>query len=327
MNNFRFRKLLTALGASVLLPASALAAEPVRLAQNLAPISSVTIIAKQKGFFEKHGLDVTVSNFTSGRQALETVLGGGADFATTAEAPVTAATFAKQKIAFLARTEYSDLKTLTVAGANIQKPADLRGKRVGFVAGTGSEVYTHALLKRAGLTKNDVTLVNLRPQDFAAAAASGSIDAYNVWEPHIANGKKALGNNARQIDTAGVYSETFNIVTTEDYLARNEKVATAFLKALLDAEQWLKANREDAISTVATAVGIRRDDLAEIWHDYVFEVVIDERTLSALRNHAQWRIDSGNAAAGATTLPDFGKVIVAGPLRQVAPDRVKVNLN
>ncbi|MDR2626280.1 MAG: NrtA/SsuA/CpmA family ABC transporter substrate-binding protein [Zoogloeaceae bacterium] len=298
-------------------------AENVRLAQNLAPISGLAIIAKQKGFFEKEGLDVAVSNFTSGRQALETVLGGGADFATTAEAPVTAAAFANQKIAFLARMEYSDLKTLSVAGANIGKLSDLKGKRIGFSAGTGSEVYTHALLKKAGLSGQDVTLINLRPQDFIAAAASGSIDAYNTWEPHVTNGLKALPG-AKLLDTRGIYSETFNIVTTQDYLRQNEKTAAAFLKALLEAEKWQAANREEAITLVARAVDLKRADLAEIWGDYVFELTLDQRSLTILRDHAQWRIDTGNAAGGAKTLPDFNKLIFAAPLKAIAPERVKI---
>ena len=55
-----------------------------RLAQNLGPISALTIVAKSKGIFEQHGLDISVSNFTSGKQCLDTVIGGGADIATTA---------------------------------------------------------------------------------------------------------------------------------------------------------------------------------------------------------------------------------------------------
>ena len=79
---------------------AAVATEPsaemvsLRLAQNLSPISGVAIIAKDQGFFEAQGLDVEVSNFTSGKQCLETVMGGAADIATTAEAPTTAATMA-----------------------------------------------------------------------------------------------------------------------------------------------------------------------------------------------------------------------------------------
>ena len=59
----------------------------------------------------------------------------------------------------------------------VKTKADLRGKRIAFTAGTGSEVYTATLLKSAGLTAKDVTLVNLRPQEMLPALAAGSIDA------------------------------------------------------------------------------------------------------------------------------------------------------
>jgi ABC-type nitrate/sulfonate/bicarbonate transport system substrate-binding protein len=318
------RALVAAATLSLLLGGTAaVAAEKVRLAINLSPISALPLIAQNKGFFAKNGLEVTISNFSSGRQALETVLGGGADIATAAESPVTAATFANQKVALLARMEYSELKTL-VAVPGINKPSDLKGKRIGYASGTGSEVFTHELLKKAGLTKNDVTLVNLRPQDMAAAAASGSIDAYNIWEPHVANGRKALGAKATLLDVRDVYSETFNVVTTADYAQKNPKISVAFLRSLLEAEKWLKANPDEAITLVGSLTNLKKDELAEVWNDYIFELVLDQRTVNALKNHAQWRIDSGNAAGGATTLPDFGKVLQSGPLKEVAPDRVKI---
>lgn len=59
------------------------------LAQNMSPISGVTIVAKEKGFFEKNSLDISVSGFTLGKQCLNAVLGGAAEIATTAEAPTT----------------------------------------------------------------------------------------------------------------------------------------------------------------------------------------------------------------------------------------------
>ena len=313
-------------GTAILLTFSAglaHAADKIRLAQNLAPISGLTIIAKQKNFFEKYGLDVAVNNFTSGRQALETVLGGGADIATTAEAPITAAALARQKIALLARMEYSDDKTLVSKASGINSAADLKGKRIGYTVGTGGEIYTLTLLKKAGLTKNDVTLVNLRPQDMVSALSTNSIDAYNTWEPHITNGKKALGDKVKELDTKGVYAETFNLVVTEDYLSKNEKTVTAFLKAVYDAERFLKSNREESIAIIAAATGMKKEELAEIWNDYIFELVLDERVLSTLKNHAEWRLESGNAPTGAT-LPDFHKFIFAAPLKAVAPERVKI---
>jgi ABC-type nitrate/sulfonate/bicarbonate transport system substrate-binding protein len=322
---YRIGRLLSAATAIALALSAgwANAADKIRVAQNLAPISGLVIIAKQKNLFEKYGVDAAVSNFTSGRQALETVLGGGADIATTAEAPITAAALANQKIAVLARMEYSDDKTLVSAASGINTAKDLKGKRLGYTVGTGSEIYTLTLLKKAGLTKNDVTLVNLRPEDMVAALASNSIDAYNTWEPHINNGKKTLGNKVKELDTKGVYAETFNLVVTQDYLNKNAKTVTAFLKAVLDAEHFLKTNRDESIGIIAQATGMKKEDLAEIWNDYHFELVLDDGVLTTLKTHAQWRLETGNAPDGAT-LPDFRRFIFAAPLKQIAPERIKI---
>lgn len=297
----------------------------VRLAQNLGPISGLTIIAKAKGFFEKNGLDISVANFTSGKQCLDTVMGGGADIATTAEAPVTAAAMAKQPIAFVAGMEYSDLKTMTTTGSSIKAKGDLKGKRIGFTAGTGSEVYTATLLQSAGLTPKDVTLVNLRPQEMLPAMAAGSIDAFNTWEPHVANAKKALGDKGKELDTRGTYSETFNIVVMQPYLTANPTVVKKFLTALIEAEAWLKANPQDAITTIATAVGMNRDELAAIWPDYVYKVRIDDKLLETLKTHAAWRLATGNHPPNAS-MPDFSAVLALEPLKSIDPARVTATL-
>ena len=297
-----------------------------RLAQNLSPISGLTIIAQARGIFAKHGLDIAVSNFTTGKQCLDTVLGGGADIATTAESPVTAAAMAHQPIAFVAGMEYSDLKTMTAARAGIKSAADLKGKRIAFTDGTGSEVYTSVLLKSAGLTSNDVTLVNLRPQEMLPAMSAGSIDAFNTWEPHIANAKKALGEAAAQLDTRGLYSETFNIVVTKSYLDANGVLVGKFLASIIEAETWLKAHPDKAIDTVASAVGMKTDELAPIWSDYVFHVRIDDKLLSILKTHAAWRLETGNHPPGAE-MPDFGTVLAVEPLKALDASRVTVTLH
>ncbi|MAM00045.1 MAG: ABC transporter substrate-binding protein [Alteromonadaceae bacterium] len=309
------------MASGLLFSATAGALEKVRLAQNASPISGITMVANQQGFMKDHGIDLEVRSFTTGRQCLETVIGGGADIATTAEAPTTAAAMANQPIAFLARTQYSDLKTLTSADAGIDTLADLRGKRIAFTAGTGAEVYTMKLLEKAGLTKSDVQLINLRPQDMAAALASGSIDAFNIFEPHVANARRVMGDDARLLNTSGIYAETFNIVLMQDYLESNRETVLNFMQALIEAEQWIKDNREQAISVIAEAAGMPEEDLAAIFDDYIYEVVIDDRTMDILNTHAQWRLESGNHPSGAT-MPDFSKVVYPGVLQEIAPARV-----
>lgn len=295
-----------------------------RLAQNLSPISGVTIVAKSQKLFEKHGLDISVTNFTSGKQCLDTVIGGGADIATTAEAPVTAAAMAGQPLAFVAGMEYSDIKTLALRSSEIKNRADIRGKKIAFTAGTGSEVYTAQLLKAAGLTPKDVTLVNLKPQEMLPALAARSIDAFNTWEPHIANGKKALGDLANQLDTKDVYSETFNIVVMQPYLQANPKLVEKFLAALIDAEVWMSAHPDEAADLVAKTVGMAPDDFRPLWPEYVYRVEIGPKQLDALKTHAAWRLETGNHPPGAS-MPDFSKFIFPETLRGLDKSRVPAN--
>jgi ABC-type nitrate/sulfonate/bicarbonate transport system substrate-binding protein len=306
------------------LPHAAPAAPTLRahLAQNLSPISGIVLVAEQEGFFARHGIDVGVSNFSSGKQCLNTVIAGAADIATTAETPVTAAMMADQPIAFLARMEYSDDETLVATAAHIRSWADLKGKRIGFTAGTGSEIYTYTLLAKAKLKPGDVTLVNLRPQDMAAALATGSIDAYDTWQPYINDGERVLGSKVALLDTAGVYSETFDIVVMQGYLKTHAALMHRFLAAMIEAEAWMKAHPAAAITVVAKTVGMKRAVLASIWSNYVFHVALDPKELGILKMNASWRLASGNHPTGVTALPDFARFIFPAPLRAVAPDRV-----
>lgn len=313
-------KLVVGLAAWLFLSAAAWA-EDIRLAQNASPISGVTMVAKAKGYFEDQGLDVEVLGFTSGRAALEAVIGGGAHIATTAEAPTTAAAMSGTPIAFLARTQYSDLKTLTATSSDIDGIEDLEGKRIGYTAGTGGEVYSIKLLEAAGLTRDDVTLINLRPKEMAPAMSSGSIDAFNTWELHVANTQKALGEQVKLIDTSGIYAETFNIVTMVDYLKSHPDVLERFMKALLKAEAYILENPDSAIQIIAKAASMPEKDLAATWDDYVYQVVLDQRTVDVLTAHAQWRIESGNHA-GPAEMPELKDFVFPGILKAVAPQRV-----
>ena len=308
--------------AIVTLQPAAAADMSARLAQNLSPISGVTIVAKEKGFFEAHGLDITVSNFTSGKQCLNTVLGGGADIATTAEAPTTAAAMSKQPIAFLARMEYSDLKTLTRDRSRHRHSfADLKGKRIAFAAGTGSEVYTMALLEKAGLTKDDVSLTNLRPQDMLPALVAGDIDAFDIWEPFVSNAKKTLGQRRGGARHQGrLCGNLQHRRHGRLSLAENGPLVKAFLNAMIDAEAWMKDNREDAITLVAEH---RRHGSARISRRS--GTTTSSTSPSTRSRWTSWRRMRNGGSTPAITrrapqMPDFSEVIDA---RTAARDRAR----
>ena len=151
---------------------------PVRLPKTLAvthgPHALPVLIAERLGLFAAEGLPLRVLHFQVGRIGLERLLAGEVQFATVADAPI--------MFASLKRTDFSMLATMTRSvGDNsmvvrndrgINRPADLRGKRIGTARGSGGHFFADTFLLYNGLTTADVVLVAMEPQQVAPALAA-----------------------------------------------------------------------------------------------------------------------------------------------------------
>lgn len=312
---------ITMLGLTVA-ASQAVATDKAVLAYTQTLYSAHVVIAREKGLFAKYGVEIEPKLFTAGRLTLDAVLARGADFATTAETPMTAAVMAGQPIAILARLAKATPTTLVHAESNIKTAADLRGKKLGITAGTGSEVYAFTLLGKAGLKPADVTFVNLRPEDMPAALMNRSVDAISTWQPFVSNAQKLLGAKATVLNTPGIYNETWNLVVTQDYLKSNAGTATALIKALLEAEAFIDSNRAEAMDILSRVVGVDRKVVESSWSDFEFRIAVDPAIVDILEAHSRWRLATGNHPSGVSDIPDFRKVIFSRPLKAASAQRV-----
>src|SRR5512141_2265915 len=62
--------------------------QDIRLAVAVQPLSAPIYVAYEEGFFRRHGLNVRLLPVATGREALDAVLAGDADYATAAETPL-----------------------------------------------------------------------------------------------------------------------------------------------------------------------------------------------------------------------------------------------
>ena len=301
------------------------ALEKVTLAYGHNLYSAEVIVAREKGFFEKNGVELDSKLFASGRLTLDAVMAGAADMCTTAETPITAAVMSQRPIALVARIAKATPTTLVRTDTNISSTSQLKGKKLGVTAGTGSEVYTFTVLAKAGLGPEDVTMVNLRPEDMAGALASGSVDAINTWEPNISNAKSILGDKVEALATAGIYNETWNLVTLKGTVDRRSDAIAATIKAIADGEAFIRDNRDEAFDILARVVGIDRSVIEASWGNFEFRVAIDQAVPDILEAHSRWRLATGNIPPGVTQVPDFKPSIAAGPLRSVDESRVTLS--
>jgi NitT/TauT family transport system substrate-binding protein len=72
-----------------------------------------------------------------------------------------------------------------VANNDIKSIQDLRGRRIGAETGATSHYLLLAILKKAGLTPNDVTFVDVQTDEVQQALTTKKVDAVVTWEPNL----------------------------------------------------------------------------------------------------------------------------------------------
>ncbi len=148
------------------------------LAVNVVPLASIAIVATEPTAVDQFNLEV--KTFTTGKLCFDAVLGGGAEFGTVAETPLTLAALANQPFQVLATIAYSnnDCKVIARKDRGINSPADLRGRKVATFIGTSAEFFMHSFLKAQGLSAKDLQVTTLQPPDMVTALSNGDIDAF-----------------------------------------------------------------------------------------------------------------------------------------------------
>jgi NitT/TauT family transport system substrate-binding protein len=287
------------------------AAIPITIAESSLSIpASLSFIAREKGFWKAQGLDVRVISFAAGRLALDAMLNGQAQFATAAETPLAIGAFRHNTFTIIAEMMNTVTETRVIArrDVGIATPADLRSKKVGVLVGTQAEYFMDAFLSHHGMSRKDVSVVNLQPTDQIVAITNHDIDAMVVWQPHALNALRQLSANAIVFRNEGFYTGMFCMATTREYAARNPVVLEKFLRGLIAAEQFVQRHPDEVIRIVAKQVGISPSDLKQFYGEYTFTVKLSTVLRQALQQEGQWALTSGIAPPGAV-LPNYDEYI------------------
>lgn len=295
----------------------------VILAQNPVPHSTLTIVAKKKGFFREQGLDVEVKEFTTGKLCFDAMLGGGANFSTVADTPIVYAGFSNQPVYLIATIESSPLsvKILARKDKRVEVPADLKGKMLGTFKGGSAEYFLAKFLIKNGMTMDDSKIVYMRPPELVAAIIRGDLAAISMWEPHIYNARKAIGENTITFTGEDIYTETFNIAVMKEFAENNGKTVDKFLKALSKAENFVKQHENETKQILIDSISIDQEVLDNIWPNFRFDLVLEQSLVDQLRNGAMYALESGAVPEG-NVIPDYSKIFYPKYLKAIKQNKV-----
>lgn len=142
-------------------------------------------VAKEKGYFAKHGAKVELGWFPNYSDSIQALAAGklDANSQTLGDTLPAAARGVELRIVLVNDVSYGN--DALIAGPKIEGIEDLKGKTVALEIYSVSHYVLASALHTKGLTLNDVRVVNLSAGDAAAAFLSGSVPAVVVWNPWI----------------------------------------------------------------------------------------------------------------------------------------------
>lgn len=291
------KKLLLAL-AVCLAPLGAQAQELVKLKAGMVTgIDQIGLpIALERGFFEKNGLDVTIARpYPTGVDALNALQAGESEIVQVG-VPMIGAVLRGMDLVALGN--YSGNATKLGADATLALIAGkdsgiakgdlkaLKGKKIAASFGTINHLYILALLEKAGLTPNDVTLVNTPPPDMTVALLAKGIDAFVCWDPWPIVALKDVPGAIEVIRGGDVISYLGYNVALRPWIEKNGATIEKFLAAVSEADKWMRANPKQAAQVATRWIPGLKADVAEA--AMAFNIQQADRRLSAQNFRALW---------------------------------------
>src|SRR5215469_13797142 len=232
----------------VCLPLSAPAADRfVTINSSRVMSQSMPWIAQEAGLFKKYNIDHQLVFISSSSIVTAALLGGDSDMTLTGGiGNVIAYVRGSTDVVFIASVKNMMTQTL-VAGGNIKRPEDLRGKKIGVSRiGGNSHYFTIQALRRYGMdaTKDVQFIQTGGDPETLAAFISGSIDVANLTPPTDA---QAIAKGYHYViygpDLKIPYAATA-FVTKRSLMAKRPQVIDNFMHAMAETAKLMHTDRE-----------------------------------------------------------------------------------
>ncbi len=275
-----------AVGASAFAASGAAQAETVVIGQfgNPTPMQA----ARAEGAFEAAtGWDIEWRTFNSGAEVIAAMASGDIKLAELGSSPlaIAASQGVDLQVIMLAQVIGEAESLIAREGAGIAALEDLKGKRLAVPVGSTAHFSLMGALKHAGVSEREVTILNMPPDQIAAAWEQGAIDAAFIWQPVqsqiLQSGSLLVGGD----QTAEWGYPTFDAwVVNAEFASENAEAVAGFVRAmdaanaayLADPAAWTADSAQ--VKAVAAATGAAPDQVPGILKGWTFLPLAEQLT-------------------------------------------------
>jgi NitT/TauT family transport system substrate-binding protein len=316
------RHLLATAAAAAALPLPAFAqGAPIRMtiATGVDPSFAPFYVAREGGFFQRNGLDVTVNTGPSGSAMIAFLVGNQINSAYGAEQAGVSAHLVDPNVVAVAEGT-ALLRWISVLGRNVASMDELKGKRVGVARGTGSETFWLSVVSKLNLNPADYTIVNVEAPEMVAALERGNIDAFAVWEPWPTRAMRAIPNTRILLSNDQIQIVRNFVYMNKGWAEANQDATQRLMRSLIQAQEFIAANATEAAAQVARFLRQDRAFIADLMTKVEYKMNLTADSVANI----QLAIDQLRGMNRLARPVTPAQVIWDGPLKAVAPDRVRM---
>ncbi|MBN2002127.1 MAG: ABC transporter substrate-binding protein [Anaerolineae bacterium] len=230
-------------------------------------------VAQEKGFFAEEGLEVEIQHSTGKGEHMQLLVTGEIQI-TNLDAAVLLKRRADPElplvsIALLGQRGQQAFVALKDSG--IETIEDWKGHKIGFKGTPPPDLL--ALLDAAGLTEDDVELINVGFDP--RVLVEGLVDVYPVFKSNEPYKLREWGYELTMWEAAdyGVPTLGLTYVTTPDIIAQDPERIEGFLRAALRGIEYAKEHPDEAIEYVLKYTGPEADPAHQ---RYMFETELKD---------------------------------------------------
>ncbi|WP_239566170.1 ABC transporter substrate-binding protein [Paenibacillus sacheonensis] len=225
--------------------------DPITIALSAWPGWFFWYLVDEKGFFEKHGVNVELKWFPVYSDSLQALSTGKVDANSQTLSDTLAPASKGIGLKAVLVNDNSFGGDAIVSKTGIDSIKDLKGKTVATELGTVDHLLLLTALAQNGMDEKDVKYVNMTVNDAGPAFISGKTDASVLWEPFqttaVKEGKGKVLFSSK--DTPGLIPDL--LVFRDSVVEKRPDDIQHIVDAWFDALNYFKDHEDEAIELMA----------------------------------------------------------------------------
>ena len=234
----------------------AVAQQPVPMAaavgSNMNHVPS--FVGVEKGIFLKHGIDLKLKVLATGQEMSKALQAGEVQIIGSAYSNYPVAVergMAARGVVGLMGDRvgrYSDdpVSIWSRKGTGIAQIEDLAGRKVGTPVGGTADEYLGVVLKKRGLSREKVNLLNVPPGNLVSALQGGGVEAVAVWEPFGSLIQAKIPDAVLVARGGGHIGYYINMAVRNDLIEKNPELVERYVIGMAEATQYTRQHPEEA---------------------------------------------------------------------------------